>query len=138
MRSQGCQRRRSRMISARNPISLLIPSLEEFGQLGSHIAACLLSRLGIPTNRCPLPHARPRRVTGGCKRPQDARGLKSATRGVVRIRKTNEPASDIVKTVLGSRVDGDRRVLTRGPKNLDEADARSGWTPVIQFTRVNP
>src|SRR5215510_10504397 len=120
MRSQGCQRRRSRIIPAWNLISFLISSLEQLRQLGSHIAACLLSRLGIPTNGCPLSHARPRRVTaGGCKRPQDARGLRSAVSAVVHIRKTKEPASDIVKTVLGSRVDGDRRVLTRGPKNLD-------------------
>ena len=85
--------------------------LEQFGQLGSYVASGLLSSLDVPANCCPLPYA-PCRLARRWNWPQDASDLKSAVSGVVYVGKTEEPTPDIVKAVVGARVDRDRRVLT--------------------------
>src|SRR2546425_1254625 len=111
--------------------------LEELGQLGSYVPPCLLSGVGIPGDGRALPKA-PSRLTYGWKWSQDAGELKIAGRAAIHVRAIEECESDAIEAVVRRRVDRDRRVLARALEDFREADARSGWGPVIQLAGVDP
>src|SRR5262249_24719452 len=110
--------------------------LEELGQLGSYVPPCLLSGGGLPAHGRARPKA-PSRLPERWHCPQDGGELNMAGRAAVHVRAMEEWESDAIEAVVRRRVDRDRRVLARALEDVREANARSGWGPVIQLAGMD-